>query len=89
MGKLPRSAGWDYRGSVSQQPRKIGRTPNFRVFLISGGLVGLLIGFLVSVFGPAASRYDASATLGFLGLVCAGLGVLVGGIIAVLVDTRS
>ena len=58
-------------------------------FLISGGLVGLLIGFAVSVFGPAANRYDASATLGFLGLIFAGLGVLVGGLIAVLLDKRA
>jgi hypothetical protein len=79
----------EYLGFVSQQPRKAGRTPNFPAFLISGGLVGLLIGFLVSVFGPADDRYDASATLGFLGLIGAGLGVLVGGIIAVLLDKRS
>jgi len=75
----------EYRGAVSQQPR---RAPNFLAFLITGGLVGLLIGILVNVFGPAAERYDASATLGFLGLICAGLGVLVGGIIAVLIDKR-
>ena len=76
----------EYRGCVSQPPR---RTPNFLAFLITGGLVGLLIGFLVSVFGPAADRYDASSTLGFLGLICAGLGVLVAGVIAVLLDKRS
>ena len=79
----------DYLGSVTQQPRKVRRTPNFPAFLISGGLVGLLVGLLVSVLGPNAVRYDASATRGFLGLICAGLGVLVGGIIAVLFDKRS
>jgi len=79
----------EYLGVVSQQPRKVRRKPNFVAFLISGGLVGLLIGFVVSVFGPAAARYDASATLGFLGLIFAGLGVLVGGIIAVLLDKRA
>ena len=79
----------EYRGSVSQQPRKVRRTPNFPAFLISGGLVGLIVGVFVSVFGPADVRYDASASLGFLGLICAGLGVLVGGVIAVLVDKRS
>ena len=78
----------EYRGAVSQQPRRARRAPNFLAFLISGGLVGLLIGFLVSVFGPAADRYDASAALGFLGLICAGLGALVGGVIAVLIDKR-
>jgi len=75
----------EYRGFVTQPP---GRTPNFLPFLVTGGLVGLLIGFLVSVFGPAADRYDASATLGFLGLICAGLGALVGGIVAVLIERR-
>jgi hypothetical protein len=68
------------------QPR---RSPRFPAFLITGGLLGLLIGFFLSVSGPADTRYDAAATLGFLGLICAGLGVLVGGIIAILVDRRS
>lgn len=79
----------EYRGVVSQQPRRVRRRPNFAAFLISGALIGLLIGFVVSVFGPAAVGYDASATLGFLGLIFAGLGALVAGIIAVLLDTRS
>jgi hypothetical protein len=79
----------EYRGVVSQQPRKVGRRPNFAAFLISGGLIGLLVGFLVSVVGPAAVGYDASAMLGFLGLIFAGLGALVAGIIAVLLDLRS
>jgi hypothetical protein len=73
---------------VSQQPRKVRRQPNFTAFLITGGLVGLLTGFFLSVFGPGEASYDASAVLGFLGLICAGLGVLVGGIIAVLLDKR-
>jgi hypothetical protein len=79
----------DYLGSVSQQPRKVRRTPRFPAFLFSGGLVGLLIGFFLSVYGPGDAGYGASAVLGFLGLICAGLGVLVGGIIAVLLDKRS
>ena len=58
-------------------------------FLISGGLIGLIIGLFLSAFGPAAISYDVSATLGFLGLIFAGLGVLVAGIIAVLLDRRS
>ena len=51
--------------------------------------MGLLIGVFLSVTGQADIRYDASTAVGFLGLICAGLGVLAGGIIAVLVDRRS
>jgi hypothetical protein len=79
----------EYRGVVSQEPRKIRRRPNFAAFLVSGGLLGLFFGFLVSVFGPAATSYDASATVGFLGLIFAGLGVLAGAVIALLLDRRS
>jgi hypothetical protein len=51
--------------------------------------VGLVVAFFLSVFGPGDSRYDASAVLGFLGVICAGLGVLAAGIVAVLLDKRS
>jgi ethanolamine transporter EutH len=73
---------------VSQQPGKVRKRPNFTAFLLTGGLAGLLIGFFLSVIGPADARYDASAVLGFLGLIFAGLGVLAGGLLAVLLDRR-
>ena len=73
---------------MSQQPGKVRKRPNFTAFLLTGGLAGLLVGFFLSVVGPADARYDASAVLGFLGLVFAGLGVLAGGLIAVLLDRR-
>lgn len=74
---------------VSQQPSKVRRTPNFAAFLVTGGLVGLLIGLLLGVYGNPDPRYDATAALGFIGLICACLGVLAGGVIAVLLDKRS
>jgi hypothetical protein len=73
---------------VSQQPRKH-RSPKFPAFLVTGGLVGLVIGVSVSAFRGGDPRYDASAALGFLGLICASLGVLLGGLVAVLLDRRS
>ena len=82
----------EYRGVVSQQPHKGHqpnyRTPNFPAFLITGGVVGLLIGFFLGISGPDDARYDVSAAVGFLGLIFAALGVLVGGIVAVLLDSR-
>jgi hypothetical protein len=73
---------------VSEQRRKVRRKPKFGAFLFTGGLAGLLAGFLLSAFGPADTRYDATATLGFLGLICAAAGILVGGVLAVLLDRR-
>jgi hypothetical protein len=78
----------DYVGVVSQSPRKVRSAPKFMAFLLTGGLAGLLIGFLLSVIGPVDASYDATAVLGFLGLIFAGLGMLVGAIIAVLLDRR-
>jgi hypothetical protein len=78
---------------VSQEPRKqhpraVLRTPRFSAFLLTGALAGLLVGFFLSVIGPVDTRYDASAALGLLGLIFAGLGMLVGGVVAVLLDKR-
>jgi len=92
----------EYRGLVTQQPdtqqpdgpqpdgthSTARRQPRFAGFLFTGGIVGLLIGLFVSVIGPEDARYDTSVTLGFLGLICAALGVLAGGIIAALLDKR-
>jgi hypothetical protein len=79
---------------VSKNPRRqqsgqVRRSPRFFAFLLTGGLAGLLIGFFLNVIGPVDSRYDASSELGFLGLIFAGLGALVGGIVAVLLEKRT
>jgi hypothetical protein len=87
-GRRRRITSIDYVVFVTQQPRKVRRKPKFTAFLVSGGLLGLLIGFLLSVSGPVDPSYDASSGPGFLGLIGAGLGVLVGGIVAVLLDKR-
>ena len=79
----------DYVGSVSEQPRRARRKPNFAAFLLTGAVGGLLVGFLLSVLGPVDASYDPSAVLGFLGLIFGGLGLLVGALVAVLLDRRA
>jgi hypothetical protein len=68
---------------VSQQPRRI---PNFKRFLITGGVVGLIVGVVVSVLSDPAPSYDSRSEVLYL----AALGVFVGvglfGLIAVLID---
>ena len=76
---------------MSQSPRRAPhlKTPRFRAFLVTGGLAGLVLGVFLGVSGPEDPRYETSAAAGFLGLFCAALGVLAGGLIAVLLDRRS
>ncbi|HEY5178226.1 MAG TPA: hypothetical protein VIJ07_00370 [Dermatophilaceae bacterium] len=76
-------------GGSGKDPSTVRRSPRFTAFLVTGGVIGLLIGVFLSLLGHPDTRYDASAALGFLGLICALLGVLVGGVIAVLLDRRS
>lgn len=76
-----------YRGGMSQLP-KIRRAPNIPAFLLTGGLVGLVLGILLAVMGHDDTRYDVPAELAFFGLIGAAFGVLIGGIIAVLLDRK-
>jgi len=47
------------------------------------------VGFVLSVLGSASAQYSAGRVLGFLGVGCAALGVLLAGIVFVLLDRRS
>ncbi|HEY8654834.1 MAG TPA: hypothetical protein VIL87_17335 [Dermatophilaceae bacterium] len=76
-------------GGPVKGPVKVRRSPRFTSFLVTGGIFGLLLGFFLSLVGHPDTRYGSAAALGFLGLICALLGVLVGGVIAVLLDKRS
>jgi hypothetical protein len=68
---------------VSQPPRRI---PNFKRFLITGGIVGLVVGIFLAYISDEAPGYDARTEVLYL----AALGVFVGiglfGLIAVLID---
>ncbi len=74
---------------MSQPPQKVRKTPKFIAFLLTGGLLGLIAGFLLAMFGPGDAGYEGSSALGFLGLIGAGFGMLAGGLVAVLLDRRA
>jgi hypothetical protein len=79
-------------------PGTVRRAPKFGAFLVTGGLVGAVVGLLVSALQPG-DKPDGSGFLPFLDgvnavrtwLAVAGLvlGVLVGGLLAALADRRS
>ena len=62
------------------------RSPNFKRFIITGALLGFLVGFIAAVFGDPAPSYMAGSQLGYLGVMGAALGALVAGLVGVLVD---
>jgi hypothetical protein len=76
-----------YRGDVSQPP-KIRRAANIPAFLLTGGVIGLVLGVLAAVFGHEDASYATGVAVGYLGLGGAALGVLAGGIVAVLLDRK-
>ena len=74
-----------------------GRTPQFRRFIVTGALVGFVIGAWVSLSGvfrdPTSTvyanyQYSPSAGVGYLGMMGAFLGALLAAIIAILLDRK-
>ena len=74
---------------MREQQGKARRAPNYVGFMLTGVLLGLVVGVALSVFGNPDPRYDATAGMGFLALIGTGLGVLLGGLVAALFDRRS
>ena len=70
------------------------RRPRFLPFILTGAVIGFVIGaFLATrtdgVSDRAMGTYDASAAVGYLGILGAGLVALLAALVAVLVDRRS
>ena len=63
------------------------RTPRYTRFLLTGGVAGLLLALLVAVV--RGDRVERPELLFFyLGLVLAGLGALLGAVVAVVLEAR-
>lgn len=74
---------------MNPQQYPIRRAPSFAAFIGSGAVLGFIVGALVSAFGPPTPDYSGGTTLLFLGVGCAVVGALVGGVVAVVLDHRS
>jgi uncharacterized membrane protein YgaE (UPF0421/DUF939 family) len=70
---------------VSNRPP---RRPKFGAFLITGAVIGLIVAIVVNQMGPDPAGYSGRTVFGFLGLAFAGLGALLAGIVAVLLDRK-
>ncbi len=68
---------------MNEPPRRI---PNFKRFLITGGVVGLIVGVVLSVLSDSAPGYDSRTEILYLAALGVFLGIGVFGLIAVLID---
>lgn len=74
-----------YPGAVSS-PR---RSPRYPRFLVTGALLGFLAGALVAYLGHPVPNYGTGAQLGYFGGLGAGLGALLAGVVAALLDRNA
>ncbi len=58
------------------------REPRFAPFVVTGALLGILIGLVAAVRGPEAQGYTTAATLGYFASLGGLVGALLGGAVA-------
>jgi hypothetical protein len=63
------------------------RTPRYAAFLGTGALVGVVAAFVLAL-GPGSGVDDPRRLLAYLCALLAGLGALLGGVIAVVLEGR-
>lgn len=64
------------------------RAPVFRRFIVTGAVVGAVLGILTSMVTKGAPDYGTFAGVGYFGLIGAFLGALAGAIVAIVLDGR-
>lgn len=83
----------DDTAGVSRDERRtsvtIRRAPKFSVFLVVGGLVGILAALILSSVFPPDPAVGFSATFGYLTLYVVPIGVVLSALIAILLDGRA
>jgi membrane associated rhomboid family serine protease len=68
---------------------RVRRSPRLGVFLLAGAVVGVLVAAVAAVVLPAGGTYTTGQVLGFLAVIFAAIGALLGGLVAVAVDALS
>ena len=65
------------------------RAPKYVPFLVLGGLVGFGVAAFLAYGLPGDEAYDAGAVFGFFMILCGAGGVILGGILALILDRLS
>ena len=64
------------------------RTPNYLRFIVTGAIIGFLGGAIFSMVGESVPDYSSTAQIGFFGVMFGGIGALLAGLVAVLLERR-
>lgn len=65
---------------------EIRTAPSYPAFIALGVVLGLVVAFLVTLFGPESESYTFGAVLGVMAVIFGGLGAAVGAIVAIIID---
>lgn len=76
-------------GTPGRRGITVRRAPKYVPFLIVGGLVGVAMAAVVAFALPVADGYDPSSIFGFFMVTFGAGGVLLGAVVALLLDWRS
>lgn len=79
-------------GQVGQQReprvvrRRVRRAPDFRRFIITGAIVGFIVGAIIASGGPDIQGYSDRTGVALIGGVLAALGALAGAVVALILE---
>jgi uncharacterized membrane protein YbjE (DUF340 family) len=68
---------------------RIRRAPKISVFLILGGVVGVIVSLILTASFPIDESVGFGATFGYFAIYGVVLGVLVGAVVAIVLDRAS
>lgn len=73
----------------SQRQITVRRAPKYVPFLVAGGLLGVVIAAITSYSVPAPKDYTQGSVFGYFLILFAAAGVLLGGVVALVLDRIS
>lgn len=75
---------------MSTYRRRVHRAPNFAAFLITGAVIGFVVGALFAIAGPNPTDqgYGSAQLVGYIGFSFAAIGAVLAGVGAVMLDRR-
>jgi hypothetical protein len=72
--------------TVTEETVRVRRSPRYARFMIVGAVFFVIVAFVLTYSLPAGQGYDRNAVFGYLALVAIAVGVMLGAVVALLLD---